>query len=212
MTAVTKIEPNPKFGVLASDKRVAKAAKALEANGFKVVVVDKGEDAARLVLAAIPEGAEVLVALSETLNQIGVTKAIDESGRYDAIRPKAAKLDRKTQAREIRKLRGSPDYIVGSVHAITEGGELVIASGSGSQIGPEAYSARRVILVAGTQKIVRNVAEALRRIEDYSLPLENERMVKVYGYPSLLAKILLIKREPNAERITIVLVKEKLGF
>ena len=212
MNEYTKVEPNPKFGVLVSDARVAKAAKALEANGIKTIVVDTGAEARRLVLELIPAGAEVLGALSETVTAIGAAQIIDESGRYDAIRPKAAKLDRKTQGREIKKLRASPEYSVGSVHAVTEDGQLVIGSGSGSQLGPAAYSAEKVIFVAGTQKIVKNLAEGLKRLEEYSLPLENERMVKVYGFPSILAKVLIIKREPGAERMTMILVKEKLGF
>ena len=156
--------------------------------------------------------AEVFTSLSETLAETGLAAEINDSGRYDAIRPKLARLDRTTQRREMKKLAAAPDFVVGSVAAITEDGEIMVASGSGSQLGHYSYEAGKVILVAGTQKIVRDAAEGLRRIEEYSLPLENERMVKAFGYPSSLAKILTIRRDFPAGRTTLILVREKLGF
>jgi L-lactate utilization protein LutC len=96
---------------------------------------------------------------SKTLDKIGLTAEFDKSGRYNAVRPKVLSLDRKTQAKEIRKLRSSPDYIVGSVHAITEPGQVLTASGGGSQLAPYAYGAAKVIWVVGAQKIVRDLNE-----------------------------------------------------
>jgi acyl-CoA hydrolase len=208
---VHTVEPNLAFAELASDERIARTLAALGPRGFTAEVVENGAAARARVLELLPLGAEVFTSLSETLAETGLAADINESGRYNAIRPKLAKLDRTTQRREMKKLAATPDFVVGSVAAITEDGQIMVASGSGSQIGHYTYEADKVILVAGVQKIVRNAAEGLRRIEKYSLPLENERMRKAYGYPSSLAKILTIRRD-TAGRTTLILVEEKLGF
>lgn len=203
--------PNPEFEQPADRARLERVATALEARGFRVAIADDGDHARRLALEEIPEGAEVHTSLSETLQQLGITAEIDESGRYDSVRLKLAALDRETQAREMRKLGAAPDYIVGSAAAITEDGIILVGSGSGSQLGPYAYSAGSVTLVVGHQKIVRDHDEGLRRIHEYSLPREFVRMQTV-GYPgSLLAKVLTIYAQPRG-RIRVILVPETLGF
>jgi hypothetical protein len=184
---------------------------ALVANGFQASIADSAAHAKELVLTALPAGAEVHTALSETLSELGITAEIEESGRYDSVRQKLKLLDRGTQGREMRKLGAAPDYVVGSVHAVTDDGQLVIGSGSGSQLGAYAYAAGHVILVVGHQKLVRDINEGLRRVREYSLPREFARMQTI-GYPgSLLAKTLLIHTEPGA-RITVILVPETLGY
>jgi LUD domain len=207
-----RAEPNPEFSRLASDEQIATTVAALNAHGLATIVVSTGAEAKDKVLEMLPVGAEVFTSLSRTLEVTGLDAAINESGRYDAIRPKLAKFDRKTQRREMKKAAAAPDFVVGSVHAITANGELLAASGSGSQLGHFAYEAAKVIWVAGTQKLVADIAEGLRRIEEYALPLENRRMVEKFGFPSLLAKILIMRREPNEGRATLVLVKENIGF
>src|ERR1022692_1578755 len=137
--------PNPEFAAPADLEHLERTVQALESRGFAAQIADDGAHARRLVLDAIPEGAEVHSALSETLRELGITAEIDESGRYDAIRPKLAALDRATHAREMRKLAAAPDYIVGSAHAITDEGEILVGSGSGSQLGPYAHGAGAVI-------------------------------------------------------------------
>jgi L-lactate utilization protein LutC len=203
--------PNVEFERPADRAHLERTAAALVARGFQAQVADTGEDARRLVLAAIPEGAEVHIALSETMRELGITAEIDESGHYDSVRSQLNRLDRETQARERRKLGAAPDYIVGSAHAITDDGEIVVASGSGSQLGAYAYAGGHVILVVGHQKLVRDLDEGLRRVREYSLPREFVRMQGL-GYPgSLLAKTLIIHHEPGG-RISVILVRQTLGF
>ena len=110
------------------------------------------------------------------------------------------------------KLGAAPDYVVASVHAITLDGHLLIASNTGSQISSEAYAAGKVIFVAGTQKIVKDIQEGIKRIYEYSYPLEDERAQKAYGIHSGVNKILIINKEIMPERTTVILVKENLGF
>jgi hypothetical protein len=202
---------NTEFEVPADRERMQRTVAALESRGFKAEIADSADHARRLVLDAIPDGAEVHSALSETMQQIGITAEIDDSGRYGSVRAALQQLDRDTQGREMRKLGAAPDYIVGSAHAITDDGQIVVGSGSGSQLGAYAYAGGNVILVVGHQKLVRDVDEGLRRVREYSLPREFARMQSV-GYPgTLLAKTLIIHQEPS-ERIRVILVPETLGF
>lgn len=207
------MKPNEKYGQLAADDVTQKTAKALESNNFKVEVVENGEEAKKKVLELVPQGAEVFTMTSQTLETIGVAKEINESGKYNAIRPKLMAMDWKTQVREMAKLGAAPDWVMASVHAVTEDGHLLIASNTGSQLASEAYPAGKVIFIVGTQKIVKNTEEGIKRIYEYSLPLESERAKKAYGVPgSAVNKILIVNKEVQPERITVILVKEKLGF
>ena len=206
-----KLIPNNEFAKLASDERVERVAKALKTNGMDVLITETGEEAKQLVLDLVPQGAEVYSNVSKTLERIGLSAEFDKAGRYNAVRPKVLSLDRKTQRDEIRKIRTTPDYIVGSVQAITETGQVLTASGSGSQIAAYAYGAAKVIWVVGAQKLVKDLDEGFRRIAEYSYPLEDTRMQEAFGRHSSVNKTLIINRDAPG-RITIVLVKENLGF
>ncbi len=150
---------------------IERVTAALRSNNIDVRVVDTGEEARRLALELVPEGTEVHSGKSKTLEDLGLYRELFESGRYDSVRARSLRMDRKTQGRAIRKLTAAPDYMLGSVHAVTEGGDLVVASASASQLGPYASGAGRLILVVGSQKIVADLEEALRRIDEHA----NER-------------------------------------
>ena len=196
---------------LADDSVVESTAEALRKRGFEVIVVGNGEEAKKKVLELVPEGAEVGAGSSTTLDEIGVTKEIDESGKYDSIRKRIREIsDEKERAAARRKMIG-PRYSMGSVQAITEDGQVVAASATGSQLGYYVYGAEKLVLVAGTNKIVKNLDEAFKRIYEHALPLESERMRKAYGMGSSVNKILVFERE-RPGRITLILVKQKLGF
>jgi hypothetical protein len=214
----TEVQPNleeslkRRFGIVADDARVTRTAAALEANGIRVLRATNAAEARPIVLRLIPDGSQVHNGASQSLEVAGIIDEIEGSARYDALRPRVWSLDRDTQADEIRRLSAAPDVMLGSVHAVTEGGTLLAASMSGSQLGPYAGGAGRVILVVGTQKIVSDLEEGLRRINDYSLPLEDARAQAAYGIHSAVNKVLIINREIVPERITVVLVDEVLGF
>jgi len=201
-----------RFAVLADDARVARTAAALEANGIGVVRAASAGEAKEIVLGLVPDGAQVHNGASQSLEETGIADEIHNSGRYEPIHPRIWSMDRETQADEIRRLTASPDVMLGSVHAVTETGSLVAASASGSQLGPYASGAGKVILVVGTQKIVADLDEALRRIDDYVFPLEDARAEAAYGVHSAVNKVLIINREYVPERITVVFVDEALGF
>jgi len=201
-----------RFATLADEDRVRRTAAALEANGMTVLRAAEAAEAKRIVLDLVPLGSQVDHGASQTLDVTGISAELEESGRYDPIRPRIWSMDRATQADEIRRLISSPDVMLGSVHAITEAGSLMTASMGGGQLGPYASGAGRVILVVGTQKIVSDLDEGLRRIQEYAFPLEDARAQAAYGVHSGVNKVLIINREINPGRITVVLVDEVLGF
>ena len=200
------------FAQISSSDRIAAVAEALEHNGMRAFVVNSGDEARKTVASLIPPGAEVFNNTSRTLESIGVADDIERSGRYQPLRLRLFQMDREMQAREMRILAAAPDYVVGSVHAVTEGGSLLIASASGSQLGPIVSGAEHVIFVIGGQKIVPDIETGLRRIFDYALPLEDRRARESYGVASGVNNILIINRAVAADRITAILVHEALGF
>jgi len=196
----------------ASDETIDKVVAALTAHNIEAIVVATGEEARRRVLELVPEGAEVNWAKSKTLEDLGLDREFLESGRYDALRNRYMKMDRATQYREIRKLTSAPDYMLGSVNAVTEDGELVSVSYSASQLGPYASGAGRLILVVGTQKIVANLNEAMQRVREHAFPYEDARLRETLGVPTKLAKTLIIYAEARPGRTTVFLVKELVGI
>src|SRR5215475_2050661 len=111
---VSELVPNREFAKLASDEQIERTVKALEANGIHAIVAENGEEAKRIFFELVPEGSEVFLGASVTLETLGIKDEIDKSGRFDSIRPKIFAMDRATQGREIRKLGGAPDYAAGS--------------------------------------------------------------------------------------------------
>jgi hypothetical protein len=197
----------------ADEPTIEKTKAALEANGFVVYVAENREEARQKVLELIPSGVEIMTMTSVTLTETGLDKELNESGNYKPIRARLYSMDRKTQDLEMRQLGSAPHYVVGSVHAVTTDGHTLIASRTGSQLPAYAYGAGKVVWVVGTQKIVENVEAGLKRIEEYAYPLEDERARKAYGFGSEINKVLIYNKEfPATGRVSVVLVKEKLGF
>lgn len=199
------------WNTLPSNEVIKNVAEKLTANGFATVVVENGKEALDEALKLIPEGSEVLTNSSTTADAIGLNEILNDSGKYDSLRKKVIAENDDVKRAELRRKSSAPDYSVGSVHAVTHDGQLVIASMSGSQLAPESYGANHVIFIAGAQKIVDNLDAGFKRIYDYTLPLESERLKKAYGIPSEVRKMLILNKEQPG-RINIILIKEVLGF
>src|SRR5215475_6023835 len=192
---MTTPTPAMLFADPAPAQRLERAAAALTAHGFTAEILDDTAAARARVKELIPEGASVFTGASETLRLSGIADDINTSGRYQAIRPLALGMDRVTRADEIRRLISTPDVVVGSVHAVTEAGALVIASASGSQLPAYAGGAAHAIWIVGAQKVVPDLDTALRRVEDHCLPLESTRAQMVYGQPSAINRLLVLNAE-----------------
>jgi hypothetical protein len=203
---------NRRFGILPDPERVTRTVAALESNGMTVYRAANAAEAKDVVLRLIPDGAQVHHGASVSLDNSGIAEELETSGRWEPLRPRIYSMDRKTQGDEIRRLSAAPEVMLGSVHALTENGSLVAASMSGSQLGPYISGAGRVILVVGTQKIVADLDEALKRVNEYAYPLEDARAQAAYGVHSAVNKVIIINREITPGRLTVVLVDEVLGF
>src|ERR1700736_6574820 len=195
-----------RYTTLPDAEALAATVLALEEHGFSCDVVDGLAAARAAVLARIPEGSSVMTNTSVTLEQTGIADAINDGGPYESARNKMFALDFATQAQDMKAIGGQPDYALGSVHAITRDGTLVIASASGSQLASYAWGAANVIFVVGAQKLVPTPEAARERIYQHSLKLEDARAYAAYGQNSSVGKILEIHQELPG-RIHIVLVR-----
>jgi acyl-CoA hydrolase len=208
---MTATATRDQFTALPDEQTLAVTVTALEEHGFSVEVVDDLDAARQAVLARIPDGSSVMTNTSVTLQETGIADAINGGARYESARNKMFALDFATQAQEMKAIGGQPDYALGSVHAVTRDGTLVIASASGSQLASYAWGAANVIFVVGAQKLVPTLEAAHQRIYQHSLVLEDARAIAAYGQHSSVGKILEIHTELPG-RIHIVFVRQAVGF
>jgi acyl-CoA hydrolase len=206
----TTVTPD-RFTTLPDEQALQATVVALEEHGISVVVVDDLDAAREAVLARIPQGASVMTNTSATLAETGIADAINDGAAYDSARNKMLALDFATQAQQMKAIGGQPDYALGSVHAITRDGTLVIASASGSQLASYAWGAANVIFVAGAHKLVPTLEAAHQRIYQHSLKLEDARAIAAYGQHSFVGKVMEIHQELPG-RIHIVLIRQQVGF
>ena len=199
------------FSVSASETELQALADKLRERNFEVLVVDDAAAARDEVQSRIPDGASVHSGKSKTLEDAGIFAALMEGDRYDFIRKKTSTLDRRTQRDEIRKLSSTPDVMLGSAHAVTEAGQIVITSASGSQIGPIASGAGKLILVIGSQKIVPDLDTAFRRITEHVFPYEDARLREQLGVGTRITRTLILESDFMPGRTTIILVRQPIG-
>lgn len=198
---------------LASLATAAKTREALRKNGIECLIVNNRIQAKEKALELLPADAEIMNMTSQTLEVISLVGEINGTGRFHSIRNKLTAMEKSGQEREMKRMGATPEWVIGSVHAVTETGEIFIASNTGSQLPAYVYGAGQVIWIIGTQKIVKNREAAFQRIYQHCLPLESERAKKAYGVQgSFVSKILIINREIQPGRIKIILVNEILGF
>jgi hypothetical protein len=201
-----------RFAQPASTGMIDQTADALRARGFTVETLADASAARDRVRELLPRGSTVFTAASETLRLSGIDEDINSSDAYDAVRPQVWSMNRTTEEAAIRRLTATPDIVIGSVSAVTASGSLIAVSATGSQLAAYAGGAGRAILVIGAQKIVPDLETALRRIEEYALPLETERARRLYGKPSAINKILILNRDGFGPRTTVLLLRVAIGF
>jgi hypothetical protein len=204
-----------KYDQLASTESLENAIKALKANSFDAIVVDNKTDALAKIKELIPAGVTIMNGSSQTLNEIGFTDYL-KSGAHKWNNLHKGILDETDPGKQatLRKYSVVSDYYLGSVHALSETGEMVIASNSGSQLPHLAFTSPNLILVVGTQKITPTLADAMTRLDEYVFPLEDARAKSIGWGGSLIAKILILKKEnpKMGRKVTVLFVKEKLGY
>ena len=205
---------NKKYEALALKEAVNKAKKELEKRGIKVEFINTKEDALKRLKELIPKNSEVMTGGSTTLEQIGFVNLLkSKNHQWVNLKDKILAEKDKNKQNELRRLSVTSQYFIGSVHAVSQTGEVLVASASGSQIPSYAFSSDNVIWVVGTHKITKNLKDAFDRVRNYALPLEDKRMKSIGYSGSTIGKLLIFEREimPN-RKITLIFVNEKLGF
>jgi hypothetical protein len=198
------------FAKPASEATLEVLAERLRTRNFEVIIVDDGAAATAEVLSRVPEGSQVHTGKSKTLEDAGIFQEFMENEKYDFIRRRTLKMDRNTQRDEMRKAGAAPDIMVNSAHAVTETGQIVMTSATGSQIGPIASGAGKLILVIGSQKVVPDLDTAFRRIEDYVIPYEEDRLNVAHGVAKM-NRTLILEGDHTPGRTTIILVRTPIG-
>ena len=203
------------YNQLASNESIQTTIGELAKHNIEAVVVDTKKSALEKIKELIPSGVSVMNGSSTTLIEIGFVDYLKEgkhgwNNLHEAI---LAESDPAKQG-ELRKESALSDYYLGSVHALSETGEFVVASNTGSQLPHIVFTSQNLLFVVGAQKIVPTLSEALKRLEEYVVPLENERSLKAYGAPTALNKIVIFKGESPmiGRKVKMIIVKESLGF
>jgi hypothetical protein len=202
-----------KWDELASQEIIDKTAAELTKRNITVFTVENGSAAFEKIKSLIPDGSTVMTGSSVTLNEIGFTEYL-KSGKHPWHNLKDPIMEEKDIIKQgvLRRQSVTADYYLGSVHAVTQAGQILVASGTGSQLPAYAYSSPNVIWVVGSQKITINLDDAMERLNKYVFPKENERMKEAGFLGAMIGKLLIIEREMRVGRTTLILVKEKLGF
>lgn len=203
------------YSALASQEALAKAIAALKTNNFEPIILESGAAALEKIKELVPKGVSIMNGSSRTLEQIGFVDYL-KSGTHGWNNLHEGVLAEKDPARQadLRKHAVVSDYYFGSVHALTEEGQLMVASNTGSQLPHLVFTSPNLVLVVGTQKLVPTMADGLDRIATHVLPLEEENMQQKYGAHTFWGKTVILNKEnPTSSRsIKVLLVKEKLGF
>lgn len=207
--------PYMQYDKLATETALKKTTEALSNKGYHVTVVKKKKDALETIKKLIPEKVSVMNGASVTLEQIGFIDYL-KSGKHSWNNFHEAIVKEKDPAKQmkLRKEAILSDYYLGSVHALIENGEFIITSNTGSQLPHVVFTSPNLIFVVSTKKIVPTFDEALKRLETYIIPLENEHMMEIYGVGTQLNKIVIFKNESTMikRNVNIILVEEDLGF
>lgn len=192
---------------------IERTVRAIESRNVGAILVETGEEALRALVDLIPEGAEIMNGYSTTLLEIGYPRALEENRKgwrdYHTV---ITAEDDAEKRHALRRKSVAAGYYLSGVQAIAESGELVGCDRTGSRVGAWPHAAARLILVTGVNKIVPTLDEALRRCREYALPLENQRALRAYGVPSEIGKTVILADETADDRVTLILIRERLGY
>lgn len=203
------------YSKLATLDSVEKTINSLKQKGYNTILVDNKTEALEKIKQLIPQGVSITNGSSTTLKQIGYFEYLKSGDHgWNDLNAKIAAENDEAKRHELRKQSSISDYYLGSVHALTEEGEMLIASNTGSQLPHLVFTSPNLVLVVSTKKIVPDLSEAFKRLESYVVPLEDKRMMGEYNAHTALNKILIFKGEATylGRKINIILVNEDLGF
>jgi L-lactate utilization protein LutB len=205
------------------DQRLEKTLAALKKNGFQVFSVPTKQDALEKILELIPTDALVGIPGTMTIREIGLIEALVARGNHVAQHWPAQTSE---ESLAMMKQELNSDVFVTSVNAITYDGKLVDEGQTGNRVAAMVFGPSKVIVVAGFNKIVRDVEDGIQRIKKVAAPMNAKRMgrktpcvltleCKEVGckLPERVCRMTtIIKAKPGSTDFTIILVGETLGF
>ncbi len=202
------------YDQLASPEVVQETISALKERNVEALLVNTKEEALEKIKEMIPAGASVMTGGSTTLNEIGFSDLlVSKNHSWKNLKDEIVAETDPDKQNELRKQSVLADYFLGSVHAVTKDGEVLVESASGSQIPSYAFTSPNVIWVVGAQKIVGDLNAAFDRVKTYVFPLEDQRMKSTGAQGSIIGRWLVFEREIMPSRkVTLIFVNEKLGF
>jgi hypothetical protein len=202
-----------KWNRMPSEADIIFTVQAIEARGIKVLRVKDGETALGKIKEIIPSGAEVMNGSSTTLIEIGYNELLDSGHHgWKDFHKTITSEDDKAKRDDLRRRAVASEYFLSGVNAIAMTGELVSCDATGSRVGAWPFAAKNLILVAGVNKIVPTLEDALRRIREYAYPLEDARARKASGTPSRIGKCVIMANERQSGRVTLILIDDRLGY
>lgn len=201
------------FDQMYSKKQLEELALKMKARNFEVEIVSSKAEALEAVKNSLPDGSEVMTGSSTTLNEIGLSDYLaSKDSKFISLQAKIGQENDESKRQDLRRSSLAADYFISSVNAVTEDGALVAVDATGSRVGAMPFAAKKLILVIGSQKITKNIEEAMQRIREYVFPKENKRAMAAYGMGSMLGKWIIFEREAAPGRVKVILVEETLGF
>jgi L-lactate utilization protein LutB len=204
------------------EEKAKKTIEKLEAHDFKAVFAKDKKEAVEEILKYITPQMKVGVGGSVTLREMGILEKLETQGNvlFNHWKPGLSK----EEILQIRKAQMTCDLFLSSANAVTLNGELVNIDGIGNRVNSSVFGPGKVILVAGVNKIVDDVEEAIKRIKNVSAPLNARRLnidvpcAKVgrcvdCNSPNRICRVVVIhERRPSLTDMLIILVGEELGF
>lgn len=211
-------------------ERIKRTIAALEKNGFGAKYCPSAKEACEEVLKLIPAGSKVGVGGSLTLEEIGLIETLDRREDVTFLNPTKA-LETETDiaaamAKMLPIMREiyTCDLFLSGTNAVTEKGQLFNIDGNGNRVGAMFFGPKQVIVVAGQNKIVEDLDEAVRRVRHYAAPTDAKRIPVPTpcaetgvcvdcNSPARICNIFVtLHKRPMATPITVVLVGEELGL
>lgn len=204
------------------DEMIERTKKALERNNYDVYVLESAKDLTDLLGELIEEGSTVSMGGSMTLNYNGVIEFL-RKGNYNFLDRAKEGLTPEDINRIYRETFFA-DYYLTSSNAITENGELVNLDGNGNRVAAMIYGPKKVVVVAGYNKIVKDIDEAYTRVRDYASPINAKRLnrstpcvktgecMDCASDARICNHLVLTYRQNVKGRGIVVLVKEELGY
>jgi len=204
------------------EERAKKAIEKLQAHDFKALYVRTKDEAVQEILKCVNPKQTVGVGGAVTVRDLGLVERLESQGNlvHDHWKPGLSK----EKVSEVRKLQLTCDVFLSSVNAVTLNGELVNIDGAGNRVGAMTFGPGKMILVAGYNKIVDDVQEAIHRIKNIAAPLNAKRLnldlpcAKLgrcvdCNSPNRICCIMVVhERKPLISDVLVIIVGEELGF